>query len=767
MKKIKLITGLASLATLGTSLTTLASCGCTNKEIVVDIEGGSYDKAKSHIELNQESTIYLIPETGKTITGVKKVMVGNNTLTTNEYKLKKVNGTATHKLIIVKEAMTDRKIVVEVDYNQPVPTLQKIQVDKKPTKLAYETGSKLDLTGMKVNAYYSDESVVDVTDEVTTTPSKDTPLTKTMTSVIVSYEGKEASFGITVTDPTTEIIITLSVDPEKGSCNKDTITLTQPTKFSDALFGVVVTPNQDTDVFQGWEDDQGNPIDPDKVISESMTATAVIGAPLPVLETYVKYTPIYSNGKVTGYSAGWNDQATEPTSAVDIVIANEKNGFPVTEIVQSSSETSGFGLHKINKITIPENVTKINREAFVFIQTLTEVEFSPQSKLTTIETGAFAYCTSLTKINLPDTLEYVGASAFNNVNAALLTEETGPGTGEKYTYVKKNDQNANDHFILQSSSKATKIDENCHFINKLALADSVTTLTIPTTVLSIIAISGSELQEIKFNSDSQLINIDGDAFESCDKLIKINIPAQTKLLGNPFAYKLADKLTITFESGSKYKTESTGNGNLIIYDELPDENIEIIAFLSNTLGDKTYTIPNNIEIIDDFAFKGTQLTNIEVQNNNKLISIGQEAFASTSITTIDLTNWSNIPIVPEGCFFNCSEVTEIIIPTTNKIKKILPNAFNGVGSQSTPISNITIPNTIDFIGASAFQDGSITNVTFEYPEGATSASSWSLLFKAGQAPITISDFSDTAKNAKYLADYDEGYAKYTWTRIKS
>lgn len=47
-------------------------------------------------------------------------------------------------------------------------TLVEIKIVSNPTKLTYQEGEKLDLTGLKVNAVYSDETEVDVTDKCTT-----------------------------------------------------------------------------------------------------------------------------------------------------------------------------------------------------------------------------------------------------------------------------------------------------------------------------------------------------------------------------------------------------------------------------------------------------------------------------------------------------------------------------------------------------------------------------------------------------------------------
>lgn len=87
--------------------------------------------------------------------------------------------------------------------------LTKIQITSMPSKLEYEVGETLDLTGMVVTATYSDGTTEDVTDKCTT--NKDgVKLTKTDSLFYVkyTYEGKTktASVKITViTDPVIEV----------------------------------------------------------------------------------------------------------------------------------------------------------------------------------------------------------------------------------------------------------------------------------------------------------------------------------------------------------------------------------------------------------------------------------------------------------------------------------------------------------------------------------------------------------------------------------
>lgn len=75
-------------------------------------------------------------------------------------------------------------------------TLTDIEVEKMPTKLTYEEGEVLDLTGIKVNAVYSDNTKADVTSKITTNLGTN-PLKATNKSFFVIY--KETIEGKTIT----------------------------------------------------------------------------------------------------------------------------------------------------------------------------------------------------------------------------------------------------------------------------------------------------------------------------------------------------------------------------------------------------------------------------------------------------------------------------------------------------------------------------------------------------------------------------------------
>lgn len=77
-----------------------------------------------------------------------------------------------------------------------VPVVTKIEITAKPTKLTYIEGDELDLTGMVVTAFYSDNTSKAVTDYKVSGYDKDGIREQTVT---VTFDEKKATFKVTVT----------------------------------------------------------------------------------------------------------------------------------------------------------------------------------------------------------------------------------------------------------------------------------------------------------------------------------------------------------------------------------------------------------------------------------------------------------------------------------------------------------------------------------------------------------------------------------------
>ena len=103
-------------------------------------------------------------------------------------------------------------------------------------------------------------------------------------------------------------------------------------------------------------------------------------------------------------------------SKVDIPA--ELGGKPVTSI----GGDAFAGCSSLTEVTIPEGVTSIGEYAFAYCSSLTEVTI-PEG-VTSIRGAAFAYCSSLTEVTIPKSVTSIGVGAFGACSS--LTEVTIP-----------------------------------------------------------------------------------------------------------------------------------------------------------------------------------------------------------------------------------------------------------------------------------------------------------------------------------------------------
>lgn len=132
--------------------------------------------------------------------------------------------------------------------------------------------------------------------------------------------------------------------------------------------------------------------------------------------------------------------------------------------------------NSLKSVTIPASVIKIGSQAFDNCRSLRTVNFAENSKLTTIEHGAFLDCWSLTSINIPQSVVSIDNSVF--ARCSDLANVTLP---EDMTVI------ASSMFADCSKLKAIDIPKNVVCIGDRAFegCSKLTTITIPNGVTKI------------------------------------------------------------------------------------------------------------------------------------------------------------------------------------------------------------------------------------------------------------------------------------------
>lgn len=254
--------------------------------------------------------------------------------------------------------------------------------------------------------------------------------------------------------------------------------------------------------------------------------------------------------------------------------------------------------------------------------------------VTSIGINAFADCSKLIKIIIPDCITSIGTNAFGN--CANLENIIVKHNNKYYTSVDGVLFNKLKTEIIKYPEG--KKDTSCNIPKSVSsigdgsfiLSRNLTSIAIPSSVKSIgeRAFNGcSGLTSI--NIPDGVTNIGDNAFGHCNKLMSIKIPSG-----------------VTNISGSEF---------------------------SDCIGLKSITIPNSVVSIGNSAFYGcSSLESITIPSS--VTSIGSGAFYSCgSLANITIPNGTTS--IEKYAFYECGGLTTVTIP--NSVTSIGTNAFLG------------------------------------------------------------------------------------------
>ena len=351
-------------------------------------------------------------------------------------------------------------------------------------------------------------------------------------------------------------------------------------------------------------------------------------------------------------------------------------------------------------LTLPNALTIIEEEAFYGSPSIDKVVL-PQN-IKEIHARAFADST-LSEINLPDSLIFISDNAFDGPNKVKVTANQGTYA---YNWAVKNGYISSTSPISDFSIGIIKDEdtgENIFAIIKYIGSQS--DIIIPEkdgeghTINAIAsnAFGSCSFIDSVFIPDT-IIRIDEAAFYKCNNLTSINIPSKVK--------KIKDN-TFTYCEHLK---------NIV----LPSGLVQIgSAAFGQCKSLKNITIPDTVKSIDTFAFQNcTNLSEIILADG--LISIGDYAFSfcnSLSYLYIpdSVTNLGkgvvgecpnllgihlpqNITSIGDSMFYNCFALSEVNIPSN--VTLIDNEAFFHCYS----LTELQLPQEIVSIGDLAFYD---------------------------------------------------------------
>ena len=345
----------------------------------------------------------------------------------------------------------------------------------------------------------------------------------------------------------------------------------------------------------------------------------------------------------------------------------------------------------IEKYVVKDGTKLIAGGAFIGCSSLTSIEI-PDS-VTTIGAYAFYDCSSLKSVTIPDGVTLIGDCAFGDCSSLTSID-----VGVENKYFSSVDGNLYNKDKTEFIQYAIGKNQNDFVIpnsvtNIIGYAfcncSSLTSITIPDSVTSIgsgVFIGCSSLTSITIPDG--VTSIGEYAFNGCSSLTSIEIPDSVTSIGSS-AFENCSSIKDVYYSGNKrqWKLINIGYDNSALYSSTIHYGSTTD---SGTVGDCTWTID-----------EGTGVLNIS--GNGAIPDYDSSTYKNIpwyvykdSIKTVNIE--SGVTSIGNYAFYNYSNLTSITIP--NSVTSIGGYAFEGCSS----LTSITIPDSVTSIGGDAFDD---------------------------------------------------------------
>ena len=275
-------------------------------------------------------------------------------------------------------------------------------------------------------------------------------------------------------------------------------------------------------------------------------------------------------------------------------------------------------------------------------ETITNCVINENTKV--INDRAFADCTNLKEIIIPNSVTIIGAYAFYRCNKLISIS-----LSNNLTYIKNN------AFLECSSLREIIIPDSVTKIEKMAFYNC------------------TSLQTIKLSNN--LTSIEDTTFFGCSSLEKIIIPDNVTKIGSGVFYNCSNLKSVVLSTNLKELGDNSFNNCSSLKEIIIPDSVTRIgerAFYS-CVNLQTIVLSANLKELDDYTF--AECANlVDVVVPDSVIYIGSHVFyCCKNLQTIVLS--TNLLSIGYEAFGICTSLKEVIIP--DSVKKICKNAFDG------------------------------------------------------------------------------------------
>ncbi|MGN1481962.1 leucine-rich repeat protein, partial [Porcipelethomonas sp.] len=380
-------------------------------------------------------------------------------------------------------------------------------------------------------------------------------------------------------------------------------------------------------------------------------------------------------------------------SAVSVDIPAEIDGLPVTEI-----DWFAFAdCTNLKNVTIPDSVTRIGYEAFRDCSSLESVSI-PDS-VTSIGGEAFAG-SGLKSIVIPDTVTDISGGTFYNcsdLESVVLPEGMTSVPTFNYGFF-----------------------EDCESLTSVNIPDSVTVI-YDRAFYGCSSLTGLVIPD-------NVTSIGREAFSGCSNLTELNVPENVTdigyhaFYGTPWLENITDEYVVL---GGGVFYQYNGNEDKIV---LPD-NVKYLsenAFDVYTATFSEITLSDNVESIDLSLFTEWERSAVvNLGKNTKEVSFWYDSKGNFyNVKAVNAPEDSLYFSSDDGILYNKDKTKLVYYPISKNdlTEYTIPDTVKEIGSGAFFLSNlskITLPENLRKIGEMAFYCSGIDFGTLEIPDGVT------------------------------------------------